>query len=263
MHIYINLSGYRIPTYGLLVSSGVVLANLIALLYIRKKYKNDCLEDFLILEAYGFLGAFAGAKMLYIIVSYKTILWSNILDAAYFNKIMQGGFVFYGGLFGGIYCIWLGGKIHKIPVREYLEHYIFLIPLIHSFGRVGCFEAGCCYGIPYSGYGSVIFPENSFAPSGISLLPIQLIEAVCLLVLAVVILVLQLQWLWKYTVETYLISYGILRFILEFFRFDQERGTWGIFSVSQIISLSVIVITAIIYREEKVKCMEKTVYTVK
>lgn len=251
MHIYTSIFGYKVPTYGLLIVAGILVANAVALLCIKKKYKSDSLEDFLILEAYTLLGAFLGAKILYLIVSYKDIEWSEIWSPPYFNKVMQGGFVFYGGLTGGLLFLFLGAKIHKLSAYDYLRHYIFLIPLIHSFGRIGCYEAGCCYGVPYSGPGAVIFPENSFAPSEISLLPIQLIEAVFLVILAGAILFLQIYRSWKYTVEIYLASYGILRFILEFYRFDEKRGSVGVLSVSQWISLFFIVIAFFLLKKNE------------
>ena len=45
----------------------------------------------------------------------------------------------------------LSGKLHKIDSGVYVRNFIFLIPFIHAFGRVGCFLAGCCYGRPYEG----------------------------------------------------------------------------------------------------------------
>lgn len=251
MHIYVNILGHKFTTYGLLIALGVILANLLALLYVMRKYEHDSPEDFLILEAYTFLGAFTGAKLLYMIISYKDIPWRDMKNIACLNQMMQVGFVFYGGLIGGIISLYLGGKVHHIPAFVYLKHYIFLIPFIHSFGRIGCFEAGCCYGVPYSGYGAVVFPADSLAPSGISLMPVQLIEAVCLMVLAVVILVLQLYRSWGSTVETYLAVYGVLRFILEFFRYDEARGDIGILSISQIISLLLIVMSILWIRRRK------------
>lgn len=251
MHIYILLFNHKVPAYGLLIVLGIVIANLIALLYVMKKYENDSLEDFLLLEAYTFFGAFVGAKILYLIISCKIISWSKMLDISYFSGIMQSGFVFYGGLIGGIFGLSLGGRIHGVDICSYLEHYVFLIPFIHCFGRIGCYEAGCCYGILYSGWGSVVFPENSFAPAGISLLPVQLIEAVFLMMLAVSILFLQIRIHWRYTTEVYLISYGIMRFVLEFFRFDQERGRWGIFSVSQVISLLLVAGSILAFEKHK------------
>ena len=51
MHIYVEIYGHRIPTYGLLITIGVILANLIAIICMKRKYKKDCIEDFLIVEA--------------------------------------------------------------------------------------------------------------------------------------------------------------------------------------------------------------------
>ena len=42
--------------------------------------------------------------------------------------------------------------------------------------------------------------------------------------------------------EFYLIGYGVIRFILEFFRYDAFRGIYGVFSVSQWVSLALIVL---------------------
>ena len=50
-----------------------------------------------------------------------------------------------------------------------------LVPLVHGFGRAGCFLMGCCYGVP-SRFG-IAFTCSPIAPNGVRLLPVQLIEA--------------------------------------------------------------------------------------
>ena len=222
MHVYLHLFGLTIPSYGLLIASGVVIGNIIAF-FVLKHEKLD-FNDWMILEAYCILGGFLGAKLLYLLVSYKSIDWSRITDFQYFNALMLSGFVFYGGLIFGLIFVFLAGKIHKIPAGIYVRKFIFLIPFMHSFGRVGCFMAGCCYGIPYDGIGAVVFPEGSYAIPGIKLFPVQLVESACLMIIAFAILYLQIKKQWYYTVETYLILYAILRFCLENLRYDAERG---------------------------------------
>lgn len=162
---------------------------------------------------------------------------------------MQGGFVFYGGLIGGLIFIFLPGKIHKIEAEKYIEHYIFLIPFIHAFGRIGCFEAGCCYGIPYTGYGAVYFPEGSMAPPDIALFPVQIIEAFFEFIIAAYIYRCSDKLGSKKGLYEYLWLYSLLRFVLEFFRYDVNRGKIGFLSTSQIISL----VIAIIVFEKKRK----------
>lgn len=243
MQLYINILNHKIPSYGFMIVIGVVLANLLALCVLRK-FNQDA-NDFLILEAYTFLGGFLGAKLLYIMVSFKQIEWNRITDINYLNQIMQSGFVFYGGLILGLAFAFVAGKLHKLPVVAFMRDFIFLIPFIHSFGRIGCIFAGCCYGIPYDGIGAVVFPETSLAIPGIPLFPVQLVEALCLMIISLTILILQLKLRWKYTIETYLITYGIVRFILEYYRYDDERGSIYMFSTSQWLSLLLILVAVV------------------
>ena len=101
--------------------------------------------------------------------------------------------------------------------------------------------AGCCYGIPYHGFGAVVFPEKSFAPSGIELFPVQIVEAFLLIVLASTIMLLVLKKDFYYTIELYFIVYGIIRFTLEYLRYDAFRGIYFGLSTSQWISIALIV----------------------
>ncbi|MBQ8435911.1 MAG: prolipoprotein diacylglyceryl transferase [Oscillospiraceae bacterium] len=250
MYQYIEFIGIKIYLYGFMISAGIIIANI--MVYIIFKINKLKFEDFIILESYAFFGGFTGAKILYIIVSFDLIDWNNIFKLSYFNQLMSGGFVFYGGLVGGGIFIFLAGKIHKIKVMFYLKQCIFILPLIHGFGRIGCFMAGCCYGIPYDGIFAVTFPENSFAVSGISLFPIQLVEAIMLLLIFAIILFLQLKIKYEYTIESYLISYSIIRFILENYRYDIHRGIFFGLSTSQWISIGIFLLAIAILIKNRI-----------
>ena len=238
MHLYLKFFGLALPSYGLMIATGIITANILAFFCLLQDKKD--INDFLILEAGGFLGAVLGAKLLYLAVSWKTINWEQI-SLPTFNKLMQGGFVFYGGLIGGILALFFTGKLLHLSALQYLKKYIFLIPWMHGFGRLGCYMAGCCYGIPYDGPGCVIFPDNSLAPTGIKLFPVQLTEAVFLLIISVSLFFMWKKQLQDYTIPVYLIAYGILRFSLEFLRYDEERGFLCFFSTSQWISILLII----------------------
>ena len=244
MHIYIDFLGRRIPSYGLLITTGIVLANLLALLF-RKKLKIDT-DNLILLEAYMIIGMLAGSKVLFLITVIPYIDWSRFFEPSYFQMLMQGGFVFYGGLFGALLMILLAGKFHKIDAVYYIKKVIFLCPFAHAFGRLGCFMAGCCYGIPYHGPGAVVFPENSFAVPGIELFPVQLLEAGTLMVISLILGILTIRFESDYTIEAYLILYGIDRFLLEYLRYDEGRGIYGPFSTSQWISLVAITVAIIV-----------------
>lgn len=235
MHLYIDFFGVSIPAYGMMIVLGICIANLVAFIVI-KRTKRD-INDLIVLEAYCFLGAFIGAKVLYLLISYEEIDWGRIAEIEYLSNIMKSGFVFYGGLIGGLLAVYLAGKLHKVDAEKYVREFIFLIPFMHGFGRIGCFMAGCCYGTPYNGPGAVAFPEESFAIPNVSLFPVQLVEAVFLLLITVGILVLQMKYRWYYTIELYLISYGVLRFALEYVRYDAARGAYAGLSTSQWLSI--------------------------
>lgn len=243
MHVYLHILGLHIPMYGLMIVIGVAVANIVAV-KIKKTYNFD-INDFIILQAYVFLFAFLFAKILYLFTIINQIEFDKIFDINYLNTLIQGGFVFYGGLIGGFLGLYMAGKIHKIDYTMYLRHNIFLLPLAHAFGRIGCFCAGCCYGKECSGPFCVVFPVNSFAKPLVPLFPVQLLESFLLFVLAISLYLYQRRKGVRYSIEIYIVSYSVIRFILEYFRGDIQRGNIYIFTTSQIISIVLLLIVGI------------------
>lgn len=248
MHLYFNFFNRLIPGYGLMIILGIIIANLIALKIVKQN--NLSINHLILLEAYGFLGAGIGAKILYLITAYHEIDWHKLNTPQYLNALLQGGFVFFGGLIGALIFLILANHLHHLNAKTYLQKLIFLLPFAHAFGRLGCYMAGCCYGIPYNGPGHVVFPNNSLAPANIPLFPVQLLEALCLLILSFAIWYLSKHFNYS-SLLMYLLAYPTLRFFLEFLRYDTQRGYIHIFSVSQWISLFFIVstISYILYKK--------------
>ena len=245
MHTYFRLFDLNIPAYGLMIAVGIILANLLAVRAIRRA-KMD-VNDFIACEGMAGLGAVCGAKGLYLWVAADQIDWSRMTDGNYFNAVMMGGFVFYGGLIGAILFLFLARKLLKISVIRYLNVMAFAIPFAHGFGRIGCFLAGCCYGIPYDGPCAVVFPEGSFALSGVPLFPVQLLEAACLFALSLV-LFLYGKRKDAHPFVMYLFLYAVIRFFMEMLRYDTaERGGFLFFSTSQWISLLMIAVIIVWY----------------
>ena len=236
----IVLFGKQIPLYGICYYVGIIIAIFLALLFAKKR-KVDFF-DFFCCAIYTMIGAIIGAKLLFIIVSIREIiqLKLSLID------VVRGGFVFYGGLLGGILGVWIYGKQFRVNVRGYVDIFATVLPLGHAIGRVGCFFAGCCYGKQYNGIVSVVYETSSnfLTPLGVPLFPIQLLEAIFLIVLFIALFLLFCGGNGKdgNIAIIYLLSYAILRFVLEFFRGDIERGII-LFSTSQWISLFFIVIS--------------------
>ncbi len=235
MKPYFSVFGKTIPFYGLFYFIGIGVAATVALL-LRKKSKISAF-DLVCSAVYTMIGAIFGAKLLFLLVSMEQIIELKLS----FEAILKGGFVFYGGLIGGALGLFVYVKQFKLKFFDYFDLYAVVLPLGHAFGRVGCFTAGCCYGIPYDGFGSYTYryAADAATPIGVPLLPIQLIEACCLFILFIVLLIFYAK---KHTskgfcLTVYACSYSILRILLEFFRGDKERGLFFGISTSQWISL--------------------------
>ena len=238
----IEIGSFMIPWYGLFAVLGIAAAMLLGYFLIRAAHMDY--EDFIQIVCFVGLGAMIGAKLLYLIVSWKSIDFSRITELEYVNMLMGGGFVFYGGAAGGLSGLWLCGKILRLPVLEYARAAIPVIPLAHGFGRIGCAAAGCCYGIPYDGPGAVVYTEAAAAPLNMPLFPVQAVEAAGEFLIAGILCIYivrcrQSQKTIK-SIEMYLVFYAVLRFALEFLRYDDsERGMLSGLSTSQWISIAV------------------------
>ena len=113
------------------------------------------------------------------------------------------------------------------------------IALAQGFGRIGCFFAGCCYGIETHTVFDVHFPDGSLGPgSAIGALPTQLImSAGDFLIFGILLKVLANEKTKDTTAALYLVLYSLGRFLIEFVRGDTARGFIGPLSTSQFIAV--------------------------
>lgn len=227
-----TIGKFTLHGYSVCIAAGYLIAVSLCLLRAKKCKKDaDVITDMALVAL---IAGFLGAKLLYIIVEFKTFL-ERPLDVIGFS-----GFVVYGGIILGTVGIYVYSKIKKINCFEYLDFLVPFIAMVQGFGRLGCFMAGCCYGAPTDSFLGVTFPVNSLAPSGIKLWPTQLFSAGGDFLICAALIVFS-----KYNKKNgnvcilYAILYGIGRFAVEFLRND-ARGNVGIFSTSQFISLFVV-----------------------
>jgi phosphatidylglycerol:prolipoprotein diacylglycerol transferase len=77
--------------------------------------------------------------------------------------IWRGGLEFLGGVVPAVLFLLVYLRRRKLPVRRYLD--IMAIGLMAglTFGRIGCFLNGCCYGKPTDLPWAVRFPYGSYA----------------------------------------------------------------------------------------------------
>lgn len=235
MYPYFTFFNQQISAYGIMILLGYGLGLIVVIL--RAKAYNFSKNDTLIAYIFAGIGAFFGGKFFYIIQGLPEFirLWKRT-ELSFLEYFNTAGLVFYGGLIGCILFILLYSVIFKIPFWGVLDILIPALPLTQGFGRIGCFLVGCCYGVP-SPHG-IMLNASPVAPHDVALLPIQLIESAGVFALFLIMMVYGSKHREPGKLfSLYLIVYGILRFVLEFFRYDAIRGSIGPLSVSQWFSI--------------------------
>jgi phosphatidylglycerol---prolipoprotein diacylglyceryl transferase len=246
-----HIGNFSLPTYGLLVSLGVLVGLWIAV----RNSENSGIDpehawNFGILVV---LAGIVGAKALYILVdlSYYTAHPREIFSLS----TLQAGGVFSGGLIAALVAAaWYIRKNH-MPALSTCDAFAPGLALGHAIGRVGCFAAGCCYGKPTNHFWGVTFTNPIAAawvgtPLGVALEPTQLFESAVELVNFFI-----LMWLLKrksfdgQVFGAYLFLYGVARFFLEFIRDDPGRGSvfGGAMSGTQLISIGLVLVGGLIW----------------
>lgn len=226
--------------YGTMIVLGLLTAGMLGWHMTRRAGLD--FNDFLLLVVYTVALGVVGAKAAYLALNWSDIDLGRLTEPGYLDMLLSGGFVFYGGIPLGLLGMWLAHRLHHIDPRPYLRLGMPLLPLAHAFGRVGCFLAGCCYGVPYDGPLAVTYPPNALGtPAGISLFPVQLAEAAVELAIFALLLWLYLRgWGANGLFSVYLLIYGVARFGLEYLRYDAARGHFLWFSTSQWVSLALV-----------------------
>jgi len=226
-----------IYTYGFLIACGA-MAGFVYTAYQAKKQFNTSIETIQTLIILIILAAIIGGKLFIIFENPKLYL----SDPSRIFKNFSNGFVFYGSLLFAIPTMLIFFKKYKLPVLPMLDIMAATTCIVHAFGRMGCFMAGCCYGTAHSGIFSVTFtdPKCSAEPLNTPLHPTQLYSSIMILaILAVILFVSQRKKFDGQLFMLYLMLYAIGRSIIEVFRGDLDRGFIidGILSNSQFISI--------------------------
>lgn len=254
----IILGEFSLPTYGLMAVIGFLAA-----IFVATTLSNKCgmpKMDIVFAAIYCAVGVIIGAKLLYFITVLPNIIKHIELLSTSPTAVLLyafSGFVFYGGLIGGAFGIWVYCKQFHLSISPLMNIMAVAVPLFHGFGRLGCLLGGCCYGKEYHGAFAVTFPDNTGIKglAGVERFPTQLTEAIFNFVLFILIYIFVKKGKPRsgQALGIYLIAYPIERFLLEFMRGDSVRGFFGPFSTSQWISLTLLPLGLYLtFRKEKV-----------
>ena len=245
-----NIFGLSVDLYAICFLVGIIACFVYTYIALKKcGYSPTAVDTILIIGIFAILvGILSGA-----------------LFQAFYNLIAGRGFVFegmtfIGGLIGGvvsflgIYFLYVyvinprlkEKNFFKSDMNKGVWYLLRIAPvsitIAHAFGRLGCMFAGCCHGhVTDEWYG--IWNESLHAKA----VPIQLMEAIFLFVISALMIVLLFKFKFKYNMSLYLVSYGIWRFVIEYFRADYRGDFIPGLSPSQFWSIIMVLLGVAIF----------------
>ncbi len=253
---FLHFGDTTIYSYGVMIAIGAALGYF----YVSRNAKKELgisTDKIQTLAIYIIAAAFIGGKFLFYLENpgYYFNPPSNML------KGFRTGFVFYGSLLFVIpTAIWYFRK-NKLPVLPMLDIIAVAGTIIHAFGRLGCFLAGCCYGIPTEGPLGVTYThEASKAPLNVALHPTQLYSITLILTIMVILLMFKRHKRFEGQLFfIYIMLYALGRGVIEIFRGDEARGYIidNVLSHSQFISLVLISVVLYFYVRLQKKASRK------
>jgi phosphatidylglycerol:prolipoprotein diacylglycerol transferase len=227
-------------SYGVMIGLGILISYLYAAKHLGKLgLSKDRVSNLVI---YLIIAAFVGGKVLFYLENPSYYIENP-------KKLIPtgSGFVFYGSLLFAVPTLIYFLRKWSIQVWPALDVIAICTLLLHGFGRIGCFLAGCCHGRECDAAIGVVFshPESRANPLDTPLYPTQITEATILFITAA-FLHFYMRKRKKFEGQLFLLYvmiYAVARSILEIFRGDEARGflvgDW--LSHSQFISLLVFV----------------------
>ncbi len=245
----IKLGPLTLTGFGLAVLLGFVIAQIITQRELARRghYEESQMAPDLVFASV--LGMLVGGKLYYVMVI--THDWSDLLSRA--------GFVFWGGLIGGVLFNWLYIVRKKLSFARMSDAASIAIAAGYSVGRTGCWAVGDDYGRPWTSRFAVAFPEGAppstagimnrmFGtpiPSGatpdtvLAVHPTQLYET------GMAFLMFYVLWRlrdhkhaegWLFGV--YCVLAGLERFVVEFYRAKDDQF-FGPLTAAQVIGLAI------------------------
>lgn len=241
----IELGPIKLRWYGLMYVGGFLAAYFLIQRQPRAKrlgLQGSMLQDLFLYLA---IGLVVGARLGYVLFYQFSNFGQYLQNPLEIIAIWHGGMSFHGGLVGTLLAGALFCRRRKFSFWEVADLVIVTAPIGLGLGRLGNFINGELYGRASTVPWAMVFPGGGPMARHPSQLYEVLLEG---LLLFIVLWVLKDRHFKPGAMVCFFIGgYGILRFIVEFFREpDAHIGLlWGVLSMGQILCLAMI-LTAII-----------------
>jgi phosphatidylglycerol:prolipoprotein diacylglycerol transferase len=233
---------YVVPTYGVLLALAMISAVWVGVALAsadgldRDKAYNVAI--------YTIAASLVGSKLMLL----ATEPWLLAPDRFFSREFWSSGGVYFGGFLGAFAASIGLARIYGLPWWRLADNFAPAIALGQAIGRLGCFAAGCCWGVACDLPWGVEFTERGHettgVPVGVALHPVQIYESLLSIAIFGVLLAVRRRRAFSgQVVLLYLVLYSAARFTLEFWRDDPRGNVLGLtamtgLSTSQLIALA-------------------------
>lgn len=243
MYPEIKILSLEISTYFLILSC--VFTG--AIFYLLKRARTLGLSTVKALDLYMTLAVsgFVGARVFYILYQEPQFYLKHPEQVLYF---WNGGYVFFGGVLGGLLAFYIFCKIKKEKFVVWLNFATPLLSVGYALGRLACLMGGCCYGkeatLPWS-----VFLHGAYRH------PSQLYASVLeFFIFGLLVFTEKKAGFNRFLVlPLWLILHGGARIIMEVYRADPRGAEILGLSISSFISLILMLVGGIMLFQ-KYKC---------
>lgn len=236
-----DLGPLQLTGFGIAMVLAFVIAQYVGEAEMRRRGEDP--KPVADLTLAGVIGGLLGAKIYYAILHHESLF-------------ARDGFVFWGGLLGGLAASWFVVHAQKLSWARMSDVAAPCIAAAYAVGRTGCWAVGDDYGRPWSGPLAVAFPDGAPPSTALQLAkfgvpmepgmsptdvlavhPTQLYEVTLALIIFVV--------LWRIRAHKHAVGWlfgayaamaGAERFVIEIFRAKDDRF-FGPLTMAQMIGL--------------------------
>lgn len=223
--VIFQIGSFKLQYYGLMYIVAFAITYFLVLYRIRREDRFGITKSQVAdLTTYAILGLIVGARLGYVLfynLSYylehplEIILPFDFSNGMTFVGI--SGMSYHGGLIGILLVIWLHTRKAGLNFWDVMDLYVPVVPLGYTFGRLGNFINGELYGRATTSPIGMYFP---LAPQGELRHPSQLYEAFFEGIFLFVVLwnLRKVKMPRGAAIALYIIGYGGVRFVIEYFR---------------------------------------------
>lgn len=148
------------------------------------------------------------------------------------SRRLMFGLTSMGGVFGIIIGSFIMFRIFKNAML--MKAYFAVLPLIYSISKIGCYFGSCCGGTEYHGPLATNYIRNGEYVYPTTIFPVQLLEALCFMLIFIVMLILFNRLSCRVHIALNGILCCVAKFSLDFLR-DSHNGV--VISANQILCL--------------------------